>query len=93
MISIIVGLICASIVMERWNPAGLLDNATVYSTVAGISATLRGFALASVTILIGVLHSSEFDVLRAGKTFGEIYTDFKRAIVFLGITTAYALVA
>ena len=64
---------------------------TLYATIAGLSGTLLGFAITAITLLIGLFRTPEFGPLRRNDDYGSLFSDYKLAIVLLGVTTLFAL--
>lgn len=67
--------------------------AVLYGTVAAIAASLLGFILAAVTIIIAALGSDRFQLVRQSRFHGAIYKACFWAIALLALTTMWGVIA
>jgi hypothetical protein len=73
------------------------DRATIYGTIATITAALLGFLIATVTIIYGLVAGgpgsrSSFARLRASSQYQTLWRVFRWAIRALAATTAMAII-
>jgi len=77
---LIVGLVCK-------------DGTTLYGSFVATLASLLGFAIAAISITVGLVSSPRFAVLRSSSQYGNFWLAFIWAIQSLGAATVVSLIA
>ncbi len=83
----------------RYGLNGLLDEslegnrATLYGTLASVSGSLFGFAIAAISIALGLVKDERFNGLRKASSYPQLWRFFLSAIWWLGISTLAAILA
>ena len=67
------------------------ESVTLYAAITGLAGTLLGFAITSLSVLLGVFKSPEFSLLRKQPDYDSVFADCRHAIALLAITTLLAL--
>jgi hypothetical protein len=65
----------------------------LYAVVVGVHITMLGFALATLTVVLGYAQSARFQVLRDSQWFSALYGVFTAALRLLALAFALALAA
>lgn len=65
----------------------------LYAAVVGVHITMLGFALATLTVVLGYAQSSRFQVLRDSRWFSALFGVFTAALRVLALAFAAALAA
>ena len=83
----------------RWVPAlnsALTDlganDATLYSTLAGLAGTLLGFTITSISIILAIGPIPQLKLLRDSGQMGTVWTVFAQTIGWLAVTTVWSLI-
>ena len=69
------------------------DGTALYGSFLGASTALLGFAIASVSIIAGLISGEPFFDLRHDEHYGDFWAAFAWSIRFLGIASLISLVA
>lgn len=69
------------------------DRQALYTTTAQVSASLVGFILAAVTVVLGFSQLPRLRILRQSEQYSRIFDVFFGAIKWLAVTTVWAFVA
>lgn len=64
----------------------------IYRSIAAVSATLLGFTMATVTLMVGVFGLERLTLLREGNARTRIVAIFFSTMARLGVTMAFAFV-
>jgi hypothetical protein len=65
----------------------------LYAVVVGVHTTMLGFALATLTVVLGYAQSPRFQVLRDSRWFGALFSVFTNALRAFALAFAVALLA
>lgn len=69
------------------------NRSTLYGTLASIFATLLGFSITAISIVLGFISSERFTIVREGKHYSDLWKVFSSSIYSLGAATISSLVA
>lgn len=65
----------------------------LYAVVVGVHATMLGFALATLTVVLGYAQSPRFQVLRDSRWFAALFSVFTHALRAFALALTVALLA
>ncbi len=69
------------------------NRATLYGTLASVSGSLFGFAIAAISIALGLVKDERFSGLRQASSYPQLWRFFLSAIWWLGVSTLVAILA
>lgn len=74
---------------------GLFDGIRVgfYTLLASVSASLLGFSIATLAIVIALMPSPRLKLVRESKHYASLYGIFLTAMKFLGLTTIVSFIS
>jgi hypothetical protein len=88
-----------SVILQRVGLAaplyGLLckDGTTIYGSLVATLASLLGFAIAAISIVVGLISTPKFAELRGSAKYGDFWKAFTWTIQGLGCATLICLIA
>lgn len=66
---------------------------SIVGTIASLCASLLGFIIAAIIFLLGLAEAQAFKIIRASKSYGDLWALFKGAMLSCSVTLAIAMIS
>ena len=87
------GLLLSPWVSANWPAREAAVSLTFYATVSAVAGSLLGFSITTAAVLVGLMNGPELRQLRRHQEYGDLFADYRLAVLVLGLTTVGGLVA